>query len=341
MKISPLAQGTGTPAGSDVGLGRSVSPERAARAKAVALGQNPVTAEQQTQQNEPKEQSNVKRIKMRTQRSVYRDLPQETLDALPLATDPESDISDVSEQAVVKEVTQPLSPQFAALAKAKRALQEERKALDAEKAALKQNTGFNADEYVSKSDLKARRLSVLHELGVTNDQLTEDLLSQQNEQSPALAKLEAKLSAVEERLENQNKTQAQREEAAQEQALDQMEREASKLMAQGDEYEMVRETGSIKEVRRLIKETFLKTGEVLDIEEALQLVEDELIEDSLKIARIKKVQSKLTPALPQQSQPQQTNSNVRVMRTLTNRDGASVPSSARDRAMAAFHGRKL
>lgn len=342
MNIRPVAQGTGTPGASEGTIGSSASPERVARAKAVAAGKTVSEAPAHQDPQVDRAEASIKRIKMRTQRSVFRDLPPEQTELAPqdAANNPESNIPDPSVQAEpVTEENKPLSPQFAALAKAKRALQEDRRAFEAEKKAIGQNQGFNAADYVSKADLLARPLSVVRELGVT-DKLTEEILSESQEQSPALNKLEAEIKALKEGLENQNKTQTDRDEAQKQQVLAQMERDAAQIIAQGDEYEMVRETGSIKDVIRLIDKTYSTTGEVLDVDDALKLVEDELFNESLKIANIKKVKSKLTPAPIQQTQQQIQKPNVRVMRTLTNRDGASVPSSPRERAIAAFYGRK-
>jgi hypothetical protein len=113
-----------------------------------------------------------------------------------------------------------------------------------------------------------------------------------------------------------------------------MRKEAQTLVAEGEDYELVRETRSIPQVMTLIERTYRETGEVLEVSEALKLVEDELYKDSLKLAALKKVQSGLAPAqpAPQPMQPQ------RQMRTLTNRDTASVPMSRKARALAAFQG---
>lgn len=335
MKISPLAQGSGVPAGSEVGAGRSANPERIQRAKQAAQGLEP-----NVEKVNPVEEyrNDMKRIKMNTQRSVYRDLPVENIEEVST----ESNIVDEVEPAqVTTEDTRPLSPQFAALAKAKRALQVKEREIQAREQALSQNPSPAKTDDDFRARLKANPLSVLQEEGVTYDQLTEAILSNQQEQSPHLQRLESELKALKEGLENQNKTQTERDEAAKQQVLTQLARDADQIIAQGDEYEMIRETGSRKEVIRLIEETFNKTGEVLDLDEALKLVEDELIEESLKIARIKKVQGRLTPPEPEQIQTQVKDNNVRVMRTLTNRDGASVPTTRQQRAIAAFHGRKI
>lgn len=347
MNIKPIAQGTGVPAASDVAGGRSASPTRIQNAKAVAEGR---TADTVPDRQVERAKNDIRKIKMRTQRSIWRDQPpqKEIVQELNTQADEvpaipaleESNINDTSEQAKADlEVTRPLSPQFAALAKAKRDLQvKERSIQERERALEAKGQGQSSQELVER--LKSNPLSVLQEHGVTYDQLTEAILANQNERNPTVLKLEEEIKAIKASLEGRDKTQEERDTAAKQQVLNQMERDAKSIIAQGDEYEMVRETGSTPDVIRLIEKTFDSTGEVLDLDEALQLVEDELVEESLKIARIKKIQGRLTPAPQEVTTQKIQDKNVRVMRTLTNRDGASVPSSARERAIAAFHGRK-
>lgn len=337
MNIKPIAQGTGVPAASDAGNGRSVSPNRLQNAVAAAEGK-------QVERNEDKQveraQNDLKKIKMKTNRSVWRDQPPQSLaEAMPeVVEQAESNIPDTSVTATVApEETRPLSPQFAALAKAKRDLQvKERQIQERERALEQGGQGSSSQELVER--LKSNPLSVLQEHGVTYDQLTEAILNNQNERTPAVIKLEDEIKAIKASLEGRDKSLQERDNQARQQVITQLTREADSLIAQGDDFEMVRETGSKQDAITLIEKTFDQTGEVLDVSEALKLVEDELVEESLKIARIKKIQGRLTP--PQEvTQPKQTNPNARVMRTLTNRDGASAPSSARERAIAAFHGR--
>ena len=111
-----------------------------------------------------------------------------------------------------------------------------------------------------------------------------------------------------------------------------MGREAESLAKQGDTFELVRETGSVKDVMRLIHETYKQTGEVLDVNEAMQLVEDELFKDMSKIANTNKIKSALIPPQAQLA-PKQTG-----IRTLTNRDSAPMTLGRRERAIMAMQG---
>ncbi len=245
--------------------------------------------------------------------------------------DPSLPIPDTEEPTEpADEATKPLSPQFAALAKQRRALQvKERELLDREKALTAQVPAQGTS--VDLARLKSEPLSVLLEAGVTYEQLTEAILANQNGDSSQIRNLEAKIAALESGF---DKKLTDRDSQQEQQVLAEMQREATSLVAEGDTFEMVRETRSVPDVMKLIERTYRDTGEVLDVREALQLVEDELLEESLKLARFQKVQSKLAPPAPPPPPPNQH----RQMRTLTNRDTASVPMSAKARALAAFNG---
>ncbi len=221
------------------------------------------------------------------------------------------------------EVTEPLSPQLAALARQRRALQvKERAIAERERALSAQPT---QGQGVDLARLKSDPLGVLLESGVTYEQLTEAVLASR-EDAP-IKSLEAKIKALEEGV---DKKLTDRDAQQEQQALAEMRREALQLVGQGEDFELVRETRSVPDVMDLIEKTYRKTGEVMDVREALKLVEDQLLEDSLKLAGYSKVKSQLMPPPPPQQQ--------RQMRTLTNRDTASVPMSAKARALAAFNG---
>ncbi len=229
------------------------------------------------------------------------------------------------------EATEPLSPQFVALAKQRRALQQERQEFERKKAEAEAAPvqGGGIDRARFKSD----PLGVLLEEGVTYDQLTEAILANQNGHSPEIQALKAKIAELETGVE---KRFTDRDAESRKQVLAEMQKDATGLAAVGEDFEMVRETGSIPAVMSLIERTYDDSGEVLDVREAMQLIEDELVTESLKIAGIAKVQGRMQPAAqPQQQQrPQQ-------MRTLTNRDTAVQPMSRKQRALAAFRGESI
>jgi len=327
MKISPIAQGTGTP-GMDVGAvsTQRSSPDRIAAAKEIAAGGEPRrlrTGPSDTPQDPQVERMNrMKTLKMQTNFSQNRE---------PAVTPPvDNGGIDTSSNAPVAEAQKPLSPQFAALAKQKRALQIERANLDREKAALASSGQVGGDQVLA--ELKSNPLGVLRKAGVSYDQLTEAVLNDGSGSNPEIQALKAEVQALKEGV---NKTFVDRDTQAEQQVLSQIKSEAIELLKQGDAFETVRATKSLPKVMDLIYRTYKKTGEVLDTDAALQLVEDQLIDDYTPIAQLTKIQQRLTPQAPAQGQPQ---NQQRQMRTLTNRDTAQPPLSRRDRMLAAFKG---
>jgi hypothetical protein len=225
------------------------------------------------------------------------------------------------------EATQPLSPQMAAIRREKRALQLERQAFEQEKA--ESQAKATQASGIDRARLKSEPLRVLLEEGVTYEQLTEAILADPNNTQPEIQALKAEIAALKGDV---TKQLTDRDAQAEQAVLAEMRREADRLAADGEDFELIRTTGSIDQVMELIEKTYRTSGEVLETREAMQLIEDELITESLKLAAAKKVQGKLAPQLPQPTSPQQ-----RPM-TLTNRDTATPPMSRKERALLAFAG---
>ncbi len=246
------------------------------------------------------------------------------------STPPESqelsipDNSEASTNTTV-EATQPISPQYAALAKQRRALQvKERALLDRERALESKSQG---SDQIPIDRLKSEPLSVLLEAGVTYEQLTEAILN--NQGNPELSALKAEMKALKEGVQKQFSEQ---EENQIKSSLATMRRQAESLIS-SDDYELVRESRSLPDVMRLIERTYRETQEVLEVPEALKLVEDRLVDKYQKLANLKKIQGLHPQVSPMpQAQPQ------RGMRTLTNKDTASTPMNAKQRALQAFWG---
>jgi hypothetical protein len=332
MKISPIV-GTGVPSAQVNGVEGTISPSRMERAKQIAQGLDPVVVPDQSG-NEQVDRLNTRRIKMKTNVSTNR---QDVIEPETLVQE-SLDISDTTEPAVVAEETKPLSPQFAALAKAKRALQIEKANFEKEKAELTQKPSVNTGDYISKADLLSKPLSVLMENGVTYDQLTEAIIAQQSGATPEINALRAELKALKEDLGNQFTT---RDQQAEQQVLADIQREIIETVkAKPEQYEAIREAKAEKVVKDLIHRTWKTTGEVLDTEKAIELVENQLIDEALPFAKLSKVQKRLTPAQAAQVEVQlpTPKPNTKVMRTLTNRDTASPIMDKRQRAIAAMQG---
>lgn len=326
MKITPLSSG-GLP-GTDLGsvhVGRTASPEKMERAKRIAQGISLSESDTPTEFNTKPKPQELRHITMKTNRSPDRPIAQEEV-AEPIqesATETPSEISPVIED------TKPLSPQFAELAKQRRALQvKEKEIADREKALATQPTPNGVEELTAR--LKSQPLSVLQEFGVTYDKLTEDLLAGQSGFNPEIQALKAELKAIKEGV---DKTFSDKEAHAEQQVLAEIQREVEQRVLVGDDFEMIRVTGSQSEVKELIRRTFHEKGEYLSTEEAMRLIEEDLINETLKTASTNKVRSRLTPPpTPPQQQP------TKQIRTLTNRDTAKPVMDRRSRALAAALG---
>lgn len=324
MKITPLtgpAQGTIPTATitSDSGAGS----DRIARAMAAMSGSEmPAQTAPETTQEKP----NVQKIKMVTNKTPINA-------PIQLSETPETGDTSAKSESVQEpnEATKRLNPQFAALAKAKRAAAAKEAAIVAKEQALAKQEADMKVAFDKLNRLKANPLSVLQEEGITYDQLTEAILNG-NTSNPEIESLKNEFKTMKEELLN---AQTQRDQLQEQQALRQLNREVENLVSQGDEFETIREAGYAPKVVELIHRMFKETGEIMETQEAAKLIEEELVNEALNFAKLKKIQSRI----PQLSQPQpQQQPRTTQMKTLTNRHGTSAPLTARERAIAAFYG---
>lgn len=324
MKISPVSSG-GIP-GQSIGAisTERTSPDRLASAKAVAMGESPMRLQPSETPTDPQvARMHMRSLKMKTNHSPDRELVQ-ALEQAQTATPSATAIDNEGGS----EATKPLSPQFAALAKQRRALQQERQLFEQEKAHLKTTSTDGSNDLAAR--LKEQTLEVLKENGA----LTPEFYNSMTEylMNPELAALKAEIKALKEGV---DKNFVDRDTQAEQQVLSEMRKEAELLAREGDTFELVREMRAVPKVTDLIYRTYKQTGEVLDVQEAMNLVENQLFEDNSRIANFKKIQAKFQP--PQQ-EPQLQQQQPRQLRTLTNRDTAQPPMDRRSRAMMAALG---
>lgn len=271
-------------------------------------------------------------------------VPQEAGQADPIESKPEDKVETPEQQA--------MSRQFAQLARQEKALRQK---------ALQQEQSFKAREdaiklkesqykdpdysnYVQKDLFKKDPLAALQQVGTNYDELTQQVLSTPLDPRVEnhISTLEAKLKSFEDKFGNLEKANADRETAAYDSALIQIEKDAKSLVDADDTYEMIKATNSHKDVVQLIKETFDKDGTLLTVEEAAQAVEDYLTEEAIKLSSTNKIKTKLaslvapkTPAVQTPVSPKQPQ-----MKTLTNATASTQQISTRQRAINAFNGVK-
>lgn len=326
MKISPVV---GTPTLPKTPT-TSLSPEKMERLKAIAAGQKPEDKAEETV--ETAKPPAMPKITMQTNKTVHRngDLPVDA-EAPKEGTEignGESDNSDTGVQTKPEpEAIAPISPQLAELARQRRALQEERRLFAEEKAAQEAKSSSAVDV----ERLKKQPLSVLQELGVTYEQLTDEILNSQNGNAE-IAALKAQIEELKKGIDDRfNQKDTEQEEAV----FTHMKNQVDKMCFSSDTYKFIREAKAQDKVLDLIRKTWKEKGEVLDEAEAMDLIEAELREDAKRYAKL--IGELEAPPQPAPAQPAQQTGGIK---TITNKDSARPPMSRRQRAIAAALGQK-
>jgi hypothetical protein len=197
------------------------------RARAIARGET--VPEQTGDDQADRVKPNVRSIKMNTQRSTNREEPILEEEQIEEAV---SSTGGINEQATV-EATQPLSPQFAALAKEKRAAQllkaEAQKLMEQAK-----SMQAGAADSIPLSRLKSETLKVLQEQGALTPEfynaMTEHLMGNQGGINPEIQALKEEIAALKKGV---DETFITKEGQAEEAALTEMLYEAENLAKEG------------------------------------------------------------------------------------------------------------
>lgn len=260
-------------------------------------------------------------------------------------------------EAETKAPDEPISSQYAVLARKEKAIRQREQQLKARESALKSQEDaskapstptkpeFDPSKYVDRDRLTQDPFSVLGELGLSYDQLTELAMNAPKPEQIALNNelklLRDEIKALKGDSENTRKSFEEQQKQQYDQAVNEIRREVKGLTDSNPEFETIKETGSMEDVVELIQQTYKKDGILMTVEEAAQQVESYLVEEALKIARIKKIQQRLAPkqeSIPgtqkPNSQPQQ-----QQLKTLTNSVSTSRQLSARERAILAMQGK--
>lgn len=275
------------------------------------------------------------------------------------AADP---LAETKEETEAKpESKDPLSSQYAVLARKEKALrakvQQQEAAMKSREDALKQREeallakdSQYKQGYVSKEEFAKNPWKYLAESGISYDQITEMALNQSKADPHMTAKmeaLEAKLAAQEEALKKRdeefNRKQEETQSAAYKQALEGIRRETTNLVkANAEQYELISSTDSISDVVDLIEQTWKEDQVLLTVAEAAAEVEKYLEEEALKLAKMKKIQSKLqipgTKTVTFKESEANPSKQPQQMKTLTNAVGVQKPLTARERAILAMKG---
>ncbi len=255
--------------------------------------------------------------------------------------------------AETKAPEEPISSQYAVLARKEKALRARDAQLRAREEALKaaqapkapERPAFDESKYISKDKLQSDLFGTLAELGLSYDQISAQATNaptpDQIELRNTIKSLESKLDALRGDQEQFKKSSEEQQQQSYKQAVSQIRLETNTLVKNNDAYETIRETNSTDDVVELIEKTFATDGVLLTVEEAAQQVEDYLVEEALKIARIRKIQQRLNVAPPASATaPKQQTGNPQQpqLKTLTNAIASTGKLTSRQRAELAFRG---
>lgn len=258
-----------------------------------------------------------------------------------------------SEVTETKAKEDPLSSQYATLARKEKALRDQVRQFKEAQAKFEQErqaslapkqAEVDLSRYIERDRLKADPLSVFEDAGLSYDELTEAVLARQSMNTDPriirqLTAMQEELKAAREEIKASQEAQNNNQKQSYQQAVAQIKGEASKLIYTDPAFEMIKATNSLNDVVELIETTFKADGILMTVEEACQAVEDHLLEEAIKLTKVGKLQQRLSqstakPEVKDSKQPQQTTS-----KTLTNGMTAQRPISARERAIAAMEGK--
>lgn len=250
-----------------------------------------------------------------------------------------------------------LSAQYAQLARKEKALRtqamqmkQQTEAFAAREAAIKAKESElqGNGNFIPKERLTADTLRVLEEAGIDYEQVTQMMLNapsqEARQQAQVIAKLEAKLAALEEGQNKVTKSFEDNQKNQYTQAVTQIRNEAKHSVYTNADYETIKETNSVEDVVELITKTFEADGVLLTVEEACKAVEEHLYEEAFKLTKLSKIQKRLNSAAgataPATTSGKQADATGKqsAMTTLTNKVGSSRPLSARERGILAFKG---
>lgn len=263
-------------------------------------------------------------------------------------------------------------PKLEAIVRREKQLYRQMKEIKAREEALKaRESSWKPDEYVPKKRLQDDPLAALQELGLSYEKLTEQQLNQPNANDPTIRALMSKISAMEEKL-NQNATaQQQAQESNYEQVKSQMLADAQSYTQGNPDYEMLDKYGAHDLIVAEIEKEFQRTesemgrGIIISMETAAKRVEENLFKETLKALEFNKIKNykrpEASPVTPDSAALQNLETQVSQrpakgqipykvssVRTLTNTMTQDSPGKRNDsmeekkrRAIAAFNGTKV
>lgn len=250
---------------------------------------------------------------------------------------------------------EPISSQYAILARKEKAIRQREQSLRTREAAIKAQeetskpkleepkSSFDPTKYVDKERLANDPFSVLTEMGLTYDQLTELAMNgpkpKEIELMNEIKAMREEFKALKGETETTKKSFQDSQEQTYKEAISEIRREANALVKNNLDYETIKETNSVDDVVELIERKYKEDKILMTVEEAAQQIEEYLLEEAIKIAKINKVKNRMNPKEDKTAAPAAKTSNTQPLKTLTNNISSNRPLTPRERAILAFEGK--
>lgn len=243
---------------------------------------------------------------------------------------------------------EPLSSQYAILARKEKQLRQREQQLKAREAALAQppkaetpppsQPTFDESKYIPKDRLTKDPFSVLTELGLTYDQLTEMAMNAPRPEQIALMNEMKSIKEEMEKIRGETKKSFEDSQKQQyDQAINQIRNDVKSLVKVDPAFETIQATGSVEDVVQLIERTFNEDGVLMSVEDAAREVEEYLVDEAIKLSRLKKIQQRLAPKAEPEAPKTTAQPQKQPLKTLTNSVGSNRQLSAKERAILAFN----
>lgn len=253
-----------------------------------------------------------------------------------------------------KAAEEPLSSQYAILARKEKAIRQKERLLAQREAEMKAKAeaaqapaakpDVDLSKYVSKDDLLRDPFGVLNDNGLGYDKLTEIAANgptyEMRQMMSKIAALEGELAKVKGETESTKKSFEETQNTQYKQAMNQITRDVNSLVRTDPSFETIKATNSQRDVVSLIERTFEEDGYLMSVEEAAQEVEEYLVNEAIRLSSLGKIKQRIAPKAPSAPAQQTTEQSKQPqMKTLTNAVSSTAKLSAKERAVLAFQGK--
>lgn len=257
-----------------------------------------------------------------------------------------TDVTTAVEEVVEEQITPPteekLSPKYAQLARREAAVRAKELEIKAAEEKLKAKDEEYRTKYIPKDEVGKRLTSNFQEasseFGLSYDQLTQSLLNQPSAETQAYEDLKRQIEQMKSAQEQEKQQATEREQANYNRAIESIRQQAMELVETDPEFETIKSLEQAEQIVEHIVETNKTTGKVLTVAEAAKVIEERLIEEAIRVAKLQKVQARLAPKPEEPAKVDPKSQSLASAKTLTNSVGVNRPLTAKERALLAFKG---